>query len=324
MTHPSKHIILGFGGAIGNVLAEELLANHERVKLVSRRGQGMPRQHAGQTGAEAAATDLTNSEDVNRVVEESSMVYLVAGLPYNTAIWREQWPKIMRNVVDACKAKNARLIFFDNVYMYGRVDGPMTEETPVNPRSKKGQVRAKIAEYLLSEIKSGHIVAAIARAADFYGPYSEKGSVPFILAISRLAKGQKALWLVNAKAKHSYTYTGDCGKALYLLAKTENAFNQVWHMPTAHPPITGEEFIRIAAEKLNAKMEFKAMPKWMIRLAGITNPNVRESFEMLYQSEFDYIFDSSKFEKRFNFNPTPYDKGIEETISHFRARGIVS
>jgi nucleoside-diphosphate-sugar epimerase len=323
MNDTSKHIILGFGGAIGNVLAEELLAHNERVKLVSRRGLGMARQQAGQAGAETAAADLTRPDDVNRAVEDSSMVYLVAGLPYDTAVWREQWPKIMRNTIDACKSHKARLIFFDNVYMYGRVIGPMTEESRINACSKKGEVRAKIAEMLLSEIKQGNIVAAIARSADFYGPYSEKGSVPFILVIDNLAKGKKAMWLVNARAKHSYTHTGDCGKALYLLSKTDDSFNQVWHMPTARPAITGEEFIKIAAEKLKAKNEYEVMSKWMIKLAGITNRNIRESYEMLYQSEFDYIFDSSKFEKRFNFKPTPYEKGIENTIEHFRQRKLI-
>ena len=31
----------------------------------------------------------------------------------------------------------AKLIFFDNVYMYGKVNGIMTEETAFNPCSKK-------------------------------------------------------------------------------------------------------------------------------------------------------------------------------------------
>lgn len=316
MNQPPKHIILGAGGAIGNVLTEVLLSKNETVKLVSRVGYTVP-------GAESAKADLTNPEETSQAIEESSIVYLVVGLPYDATIWQVQWPRIMRNTVEACKAKNAKLIFFDNVYSFGRVDGPMTEETPANPCSKKGEVRAKIAEYLMSEIKGGNITAAIARAADFYGPFSEKGSVPFILAIDNLAKGKKALWLVNAKARHSFTYTGDCGKALYLLAKADDTYNQIWHLPTASPPPTGEEFIKMVGGELGVEPSYKILRKWMLRLAGVTNNAIRESFEMLYQSEFDYIFDSSKFEKRFGFTPTPYEKGIEETIGHFKRRGLV-
>ena len=311
-----KHIILGAGGSIGNVLTEELLGKGEEIKLVSRGGKGP-------AAIETAKADLTNFNEVNGAIEEVAIVYLVAGLQYNVNIWQEQWPRIMHNVVESCEAKNARLIFFDNVYLYGKVDGPMTEGTPINPCSKKGEVRAGIAQYLMSEIEQRNINAIIARAADFYGPYTEKTSVPFMLVIQRLAKGQKAQWLVNAKTRHSFTYTGDCGKALYLLAQASDSWNQVWHLPTARPPLTGEEFIKIAARKLEVEPKFMVMEKWLLRLAGIFMEPIRESYEMLYQSEIDYIFDSTKFEKRFNFTPTPYEKGISDTIDHFKQRGII-
>ena len=313
---PATHIILGSGGAIGNVLADELLAKNERIRLVSRRGHGP-------ANVETAKANLTNFNELNSAIEESAIVYLVAGLQYNAKIWQEQWPKIMHNVVEACEAKNARLVFFDNVYSYGKVNGAMTEDTPINPCSKKGTIRAEIAQYLMSEIEQKNINAIIARAADFYGPYTEKSSVPFILAIQRLAKGKKAQWLVNAGTRHSFTYTGDCGKALYLLAQASDTWNQVWHLPTARPPLTGEEFIKIAASKLGVEPKYMVMKKWMLRLAGIFAVTIRESYEMLYQNEFDYIFDSTKFEKRFNFTPTPYEKGISDTIDHFKKRGIL-
>jgi nucleoside-diphosphate-sugar epimerase len=106
-------------------------------------------------------------------VAGSDFVYLLAGLDYNRKIWRAEWPVIMRNTIDACKAAGARLIFFDNVYMYGRVDGSMTESTPYNPCSAKGKIRAEIDEMLLKEMKSGEIKAMIATSADFYGPRKE-------------------------------------------------------------------------------------------------------------------------------------------------------
>ncbi len=311
-----KHIILGAGGAIGNVLADELLARNESVRLVSRQGREMP-------GAESLKADLTNPADVTRAVEEASVVYLLAGLPYRISVWQEQWPKIMQNAILACKEKNAKLIFFDNVYMYGKVNGPMTEETPYDPVSRKGEVRAKIASMLISEYKAGNIIALIARAADFYGPFSEKSSVPFILAIQRLAQGKKAQWMLNVDTLHSFTYTGDCGKALYLLATTPDAANQVWHLPTAKPPITGKEFIAIAAESLGKKPDFSIMGKLMIRAGVLFDGTVRELYEMLYQNEYDYVFDSSKFERRFAFSPTSYQVGIKETIEHFGQRGII-
>lgn len=48
--------------------------------------------------------------------------------------------------------------------MYGKVSGPMTEETPFNPCSKKGEIRAKIATALINEWESGCLVAMLARS----------------------------------------------------------------------------------------------------------------------------------------------------------------
>ncbi len=310
----TKHIILGAGGSIGKVLARELLARSESVKLVSRSGTTLP-------GAESARADLTDLEQTRFAVEDSSIVYLLPGLPYVASIWEQQWPKIIKNAVEACQqAKGARLIFFDNVYAYGKVDGPMTEDSPHNPCSRKGEVRASIADFLLSEIKKQNITATIARAADFYGPYADKNSIPFIFVFDKLLHAKKPQCLVNGRLAHSYTFTGDCGKALYLLANAEDSFNQVWHLPTARPALTGEEFIRIAAEKFGARPDYTVMPKWMVRLGGLFNQQVREVYEMLYQNEYAYQFDSSKFESRFNFATTSYEKGIAQTIAQLRAK----
>lgn len=311
-----KHIVLGAGGAIGNTLTDELKSKKEEIKLVSRSGTKVD-------GTESAKADLINSESAKNVIEDSSIVYLVAGLPYNYSIWKEQWFKIMRNVIEACKENNARLIFFDNVYSYGRVNGAMTEETPYNPCSKKGELRAKLNRYLEEEIMKGNLRAIIVRAADFYGPYSEKTSVPFILGIQNLAKGRQAQWLVDTKPKHSYTYTLDCAKALYLLATNESAYNQVWHLPTASPPLTGDKFIQIAADNLNTKPKSFLLKGWMIKLTGLFSKQIGELYEMLYQNKYDYIFDSSKFEKHFNFKPTSYEDGIKETIRFAKAVGII-
>jgi nucleoside-diphosphate-sugar epimerase len=297
------HIILGAGGAIGTPLAAELLARQQTVRAVSRSG-GAP------SGVEAVRADLNDADDVLRAVEPRATVYLLAGLKYDQRVWHEQWPRIMRNVVRACSSKSARLIFFDNVYLYGRVDGPMTEETPVRPTSRKGEIRAGIIEFLQNEMAAGRVKAAIARAADFYGPYADKTSAASIMVFQRLAAGKSAQVFVDADRKHSYTYTLDCAKALCLLAESDDAFGQAWHLPTAHPALTGREFVALAARVIGVAPRVSTFPAWMVKSLGLVVPMMRELGEMLYQNDRDYLFDSSKFERRFAFTPTPYADGI--------------
>ncbi len=306
-----SHVILGAGGAIGTPLAAALLERGARLRTVSRTGHGP-------AGAEAVRADLMRAEDVRRVVEEGATVFLLAGLAYDRRVWRAQWPPIMRNVVAACAAKAARLIFFDNVYLYGRVEGPMTEDTPVRPTSRKGEVRAEIASYLGGEIAAGHLTAAVARAADFYGPHAEKNGLPSLLVFQRLAAGQPARVFVSADTRHSYTYTRDCARALCLLADAPDAFGRVWHLPTARPALTSRRFVELAAEALGVPPRLGVTPRWLIEAGGIFSTLLREVGEMLYQNERDYVFDSSRFEARFAFAPTPYEEGIRETVAWMR------
>src|SRR5580700_4070037 len=114
----------------------------------------------------------------------------------------------MSNTIEACKRAGAKLIFFDNVYMYGKVTGPMTETTPFNPCSRKGEVRARIATMLLDEMKAGGLMALIARSPDFYGPGAKTG-IPNILVFGNLAKGKSAYWLANDAMPHSLCFTPD-------------------------------------------------------------------------------------------------------------------
>ncbi len=302
-----KHTILGAGGSIGNALAYELLKNGQSVRLVSRSNYSIK-------GADSFKADITSFDETFESVNGSDIVYLCVGLSYDYKIWALVWPKIMRSTILACIKANAKLIFFDNVYMYGKVNGKMTESTPYNPCSRKGEVRAKIAGMLEDEMKKGNISAIIARAADFYGPYAIKTSIPYVLIIGKLMQGETPQWLLDVTKPHSFTYTVDCAKGLYLLAGKNDAFNQIWHLPTFNPAIDIKTFIDIVATELGVNPGYSVFKKWMIRAAGIFDKTTRELYEMLYQYEFDYHFDSSKFNKYFNYKPKAYSEGIKETI----------
>lgn len=302
------YTILGAGGAIGNCLAEELLEQNRSVRLVSRRGYTM-------AGAESVKGDLTSFPDVLKAVKGSHVVYLCAGLPYRYSIWKEQWPRIMDYVTEACIKENALLVFFDNVYMYGAVNGKMTEETPYNPCSKKGEVRAMIARNLQEEMGRRNIRAIIARSADLYGPHSTQTSLLWQLILRNLQNGKSAQWMGSLHQPHSFTYTRDCAKALVLLADTCEAQGQTWHLPTANPGLTGQQWTELISRELGQNPKCLLIPKWSIKLYGYFDKTIRELYEMLYQQELAYYFDSTKFEKAFIFTPTSYEQGIKEMIA---------
>ncbi len=300
--------ILGANGVIANNLVKALPAYTHQIRLVSRNPKKI------NASDEIVSADLLNAAQTDKAVAGSEVAYLTAGLPYSTKVWREQWPIVMNNVIAACEKHSTKLVFFSNVYPYGKVTGKMTEETPFNPCSKKGEVRAKIEETLLSEIKKGSLKAMIVRGADFYGPHTPLSFLDALL-FKNFAAGKKGQWMLNDTTLHSFTFTPDAGKATAILGNTDSAYNQTWHAPTDSNVLTGKQFIQLAAKEFGVAPNYMVLKKWMIRMAGLFDTNIKEAVEMLYQSEVDYLFDSTKFEKAFNFKPTTYANGIAETVA---------
>lgn len=297
------HTILGAGGSVANALTRELLNNNETIRLVSRKPVNIEGKNLDWRKA-----DLLNYAELLGAVKGSSVIYLTAGLVYDKKIWAAQWPVIMQNFINVGKETGARLIFFDNVYMYGLVNGPMVEDTPYNPSSKKGEIRAKIATQLMDEAKAGNIKATIARGADFYGTDNNNGVLD-VMVLSNLAKKQKAQWLGDVNKLHNFSYIPDMGKGMFLLGQTPSADNQIWHMPTA-APMTGKAFIELSANIYGVQPRYFAINKLMMRAYGLFNKTVGEMAEMYYQYDHDYIFNSDKFEKAFNVKPASYTDGI--------------
>lgn len=297
------HTILGAGGPIANALQNQLEATNEQVKLVSRRNIPV----TGNTSWQKA--DLTNYTDTLAAAQGSKVIYLCAGLVYDYVVWQQQWPVIMQNVINVAKETKARLIFFDNVYMYGLVKGEMLETTPYNPCSKKGEVRAKIADQLMDEVKAGNINATIARAPDFYGAET-MNSFFDMMVLSKFSKKQSAQWLGDPKTLHSFILIEDAAKAVALLGKNPQSDNQIWHLPTA-PSVTGNELLNLAAKVFDTKPKYMKINKPMMQLFGLFSKPIKSSVEMFYQYANDYQFNSDKFQKAFNVKPTSYQDGFK-------------
>jgi nucleoside-diphosphate-sugar epimerase len=302
--------ILGANGTIGSILAKELMTYTDKIRLVSR----YPRK-VNDTD-ELFPADLSNPNVVDQAIAGSDVVYLVVGFDYKLEVWEEKWPRLVKATISACIKHNARLVFFDNVYMYDINSIPhMTEDSPYNPPSKKGAVRKLIAQMIMDEVKAGRLMALIARSADFYGPANEN-SIINEMVYKNLLKGKAANWPVDKYKKHSFTFTPDAAKATALLGNTDDAYNTVWHLPTDKNVLTGVELIRLFSDEMKVTNRSFVISVWMMKILGIFMPVMKELPEMMYQYDRDYFFDSSKFEKRFKFKTTTYQEGVKATVAY--------
>jgi nucleoside-diphosphate-sugar epimerase len=308
MTTSNLHTILGSTGNIGTALAKDLTTYTTRIRLVSRNPKKI------NPTDELVSANLLYDKEVDKAVAASDTVYLVAGIPYKTSLWQDQWPTIMRNVIQACKKHKAKLVFFDNMYCYDPAEvGHLSEESKVDPKSKKGQVRAAIAQMILDEVASGNLRAMIVRAADFYGP-DAKLSVLNESVINRMKAGKTAQWLYAGNKQHSFTFIPDAAKSTAFLAQQPDAWNQVWHLPTSDVYPTAQQAVNILAKHLNRKPKLQVLPAFMVNILGIFMPVLKEFKELRYQMDQDYRFDSSKIEKAYNLKATDFEEGLKKCL----------
>jgi nucleoside-diphosphate-sugar epimerase len=303
-----KQTILGSGGAIGIELAKALISYTSDIRLVSRNPKKV------NLNDELFPADLTIREDVFKAIEGSEIVYVTVGFAYNATIWQKLWPPFIRNVIDACILYNVKMVFFDNVYAIGGDHVKhITEESPISPCSKKGEVRAEIDKLILDAIEHRKLNAIIARSADFFSEVKAT-SMSMNLIYDNLIKGKKAQWLCDAKKVHNMSYTPDLAMGTAILGNTPDAYNQIWNLPTDSEKITGEGWVNLFAKEMNVNNKYQVLPNWLIKILGLFIPIMKELPEMNYQYDRDYFFDSSKFNKRFNYTPTKNAVAVKQTI----------
>lgn len=298
--------ILGANGQIAIELARELQRNHTNdLRLVSRN----PRK-VNETDSLVSA-NLLDARQTLEAVKGSRIVYFTAGLPPNTQLWEAQFPTMLKNALDACRAAGASFAYFDNTYMYPQDDRLQTEDTPFAPVGRKGKVRAAMASMVLDEMARGEIPVLIGRAPEFYGP-GKTQSFTNALVIEKLQAGKKPRVPVRGDTRRTLIWTPDASRALAALGNAPDAFGQTWHLPCCDDRLTYQEFVAMASEVFGREPAYSVIGKWTLTAAGLFSKPVREIRELLPRYEQDNLFDSTKFKRRFpGFTVTTYRQGLE-------------
>lgn len=302
--------VLGASGNVGKLLVPYLSSKGYQVKAVGRTAPKF-----SEAGVTNIAVDYDSQEELTASCKDSEAVYILIGLEYKSSIWQSEWPSLTERIIAACKANQSKLVFFDNVYSYGLTPGKMTEDSALNAATKKGEVRKIMVSMLLDALNSGDVKVVIAKSADFYGPGITTSVIGDRFFDLILNKGTVEIF-GNPDKKHNYTYVNDIAPALEKLATSDFVGNI--HLPTT-TTLTGHEF-KTLIEKLTGKSlkltNLSQNAAWWI---GIFMPILRELHEMMYQSENDYDFDSSKIMSLFpDLKITSYEEGFTETLNWYK------
>ncbi len=304
-----KQVILGANGAIGIALARELVNYSADLTLVSRNPVKINSTDT------LVSADLTQQQNIEKVIAGKDIVYVTIGFPYKILAWEKFWVPFIQNVVKSCIKNGAKLVFFDNIYAIGEEHiHHITEQSPISPSSKKGKIRARVDEIILQNIESGKLKAIIARAPDFFGGTAKESSLLMNLVFDPLSKGKKAKWFCDVNKIHNCGYVPDLAKGTAMLGNTDEAFNQIWNLPTDSQKITGKDWICLFAKTLGCQPNYIVLPNWLLKTIGIFIPLMKELADMNYQFDRDYFFDSSKFTNYFQYTPTTYKMAVKEVV----------
>ena len=302
--------ILGANGQIADELAKELKRNYTSdIRLVSRNPKKV-----NDTDLLFPA-NLMDPQKADEAVKGSEIVYLTVGMPMDTKMLANQFPLIMRNVINACKKHHTKLVFFDNTYMYPQNGIVLTEESEFAPVGKKGKIREKIVSMLLDEMKRKQIEAVICRAPEFYGP-GKTQSITNTIIFENMKQDKKLKVFLKDDTLRTLIWTPDASKAMALIGNTLDTYNQTWHLPCDDNRLTYKQLIDLASKIYGKQFQYTVISKLTLKIGAIFSKKLRELQEMLPRYEYDNIFNSSKFKKRFpEFTVTTYRQGIEQIMN---------
>ncbi len=308
-TNQELHVIFGTG-PVGLAVMDVLLCRGKGVRLVNRSGRA-----AVPAGVQVVAGDATDTAFTRQVCAGAAVVYQCSNPPYTE--WAERFPPLQAGVLAGAAAAGAKLVSMENLYMYGPTGGKaLVESLPYAAQTRKGKVRAAMAEALLTAHAQGKVRVAIARAADFYGPrvrVSALGERIFPAAL----RGKTVQVLGNPDLPHTYTYMPDIGRALALLGEEEQALGQVWHIPSA-ATLSTRQLLQMVGEVIGKPVRIQRAPKLLLQLLGRFNADLREVLEMIYQFEEPFVVDGSKFSQAFGCQATPLPAAIQVTVDWWR------
>jgi nucleoside-diphosphate-sugar epimerase len=288
---------------------QELQAGDRRIRVVNRSGKA-----ALPSGVELLAGDAADPTFARRACEGAAVVYQALNPPYTQ--WPQLFPALQAGVLDGAMAAGAKLVSMENVYMYGASGGKaITEELPYAAHTRKGQVRARMAEELLAAHAAGKVRVAIGRASDFFGPGARQSAMGERV-FDPILTGKSVQVLGNPDLPHTYTYVPDIGKGLVILGKRDEALGQVWHLPNPQT-VTTRRFIELIGEAAGKPVRVQAVPKWLLRGVGLFNAELREVVEMVYEFEEPFVVDDGKFRRAFGDHATPLEDAIRTTLAWY-------
>jgi nucleoside-diphosphate-sugar epimerase len=295
----SNSVIVG-SGSIGSAIAQLLVDRGDTVTMVTRSGRGPAHRQI-----KLVAADASDARRLSSLTEGAATLYNCANPKYTE--WEKLWHPMNDAMIAAAKSAGAVYMITGNLYGYGpQPGGHMTESTPLAAVGRKGKVRIKMwRDALNSGVRTVEV-----RGSDYIGA----GAVGIFSSVllPAIAKGGTAYIPGNPDLPHSFTYTGDMARTMVTLAADDRAYGEAWHAPTLPATTIRDLANRYTDLTGQPRLKLRALPRFVMRTAGLVVPMAREMAEMDYQFYAPFHLDSTRTEDTFGLKPSNLDVPLHE------------
>ncbi|MBK7780758.1 MAG: NAD-dependent epimerase/dehydratase family protein [Ardenticatenia bacterium] len=306
------HLVVG-AGEVGSAVALLLAEAGRPVVVVTRSGSGPDHELIRKVAADASSVDALLAAEPHAVV-----IYNCVNPPYDK--WVEMWPPMAQAFIDCAERTGAVLATVSNLYGYGPVDVPMTENLPLAATGTKAQVRVRMWQDAKAANDAGRIRATEVRGSDYIcaGSASQFGD----RGMPRILKGKSAQLLGDIDQPHTWTAPVDVARTLITVASDPRGWGRAWHVPSNAPKSARQVVDDLASAAGVGPIKSSAVPGFLMSVMGVFQPVIRELKETDYQRERPYILDDSAARTTFGLQQTPWAEIVDGLVAAYRPTAL--
>lgn len=311
-------LVLGASGGFGGAVARELVRRNRPVRAFARHPQRAARALGGAPGLEIVRGDVQDLDSLVNAARGCGAI--VHGVNYPYREWRPRMVTATENVIAAARFAGATVLFPGNVYGLGpQTEAPLPETAPNLPNTAKGRLRVELEEMLERSVYLDVPRVVVLRAGDYFGPTVRNGLVDRIFG--NAAAGRPIRFIGDFDKPHQWTFAPDLarlGVELLDRARRLEPFEVVHFRGFVAEP--QRAFLTLVAREAGYPgLRPRRIPWWLLRLAGVFDPTVRELMELRYLFDEAVILDDPRRRALFpDFPSTAIEQAVRETLASYR------
>lgn len=306
-----KIVLTGASGFVGQHLLEEMNVNDYVLTIITRNPD--KKMRVKPNGVRIVQADLLDLDSLKSAFEGQDILINLAAEVRNAELLDATNIQGTHNLIEAISTSGIkRVIHLSSVGIVGATysASPISvdENYPTNPGNAYEKTKLISENLFLEAAEKGVFELNVLRPTNVFGPYH-----PFNALLNLMQHVQaKKLCIYGEQAQVNYIYVKDLTAVIRYLV--EHPCEQ--KILNVGSPLELKTFYKTLVSKLGCVHKDKRIPRLFFTLAGLMGIHKLRTVSNRVQ------YDDNKLKSFFTY-PYGIEKGLEETITHYRGQGLL-